>query len=302
VRGIRSARVGRRIFTTAGLLPRIESVEDMTMMKIDTHVGIVGDLHSNVGVGVKAIRNLVASGVKQVHFLGDFGFVWAGGQRQNLALKPISAALKLGGAVGFVTGGNHEGYDEWDAIEPDADGIRWIRKNIGLLPRGWRAESPAGNIVASLGGANSIDMPYRVRSRSGWWPQEQITEDDLAALGRDRVDILLGHDAPLSPTLASRLFKNQHLWEPEGLRYAELGHAMFHRGFTQVRPRMSLAGHYHLFQDVVERYRGEDDKAFETRVIVMNADGHFPTTAVLDTDTLVIEFQEFVAGQVIRRA
>jgi hypothetical protein len=98
-----------------------------------------------------------------------------------------------------------------------------------------------------------------------------------------------------------RLVKNQHLWEPEGLRYAELGHAMFHRGFTQVRPRLSLAGHYHLWQNVVERFLGEDDKTFETRVVVMNADGHFPTTAVVDTDTLEIEFQEFGTGQVIRR-
>lgn len=256
---------------------------------IDSRVGVIGDLHGNIHRGRKAIDVLASTGVGQFHFLGDFGFVWNGGQRQNLALKPITMALKRAGAIGFVTGGNHDGYDEWEKVESDGNGIRWVRKNIGLLPRGWRAVSPAGNVVASFGGANSIDMPWRRRTNSGWWSQEQITEEDLEALGRDRVDILLGHDAPMSPTLMRRLAPNQSSWDPAGLAYAEVGHAMFHRGFIQVRPRMSLAGHYHLHHDVVERFTGEDGKAFETRVIVMNADGQFPTIAVLNTDELTLE-------------
>jgi hypothetical protein len=136
------------------------------MKKIPKRIGVVGDLHGNTGVGKKAIELLGTAAVEEVHFLGDFGFVWDGTHRQDLALKPIRQALDRIGCRGLVTGGNHENYDLWYAIEPDDDGIRWVRNNIGLLPRGWRAESPAGNIVASLGGANSIDMPYRRSPRT----------------------------------------------------------------------------------------------------------------------------------------
>src|SRR5690606_33819759 len=150
------------------------------------------------------------------------------GSRQDLALKLISTLLSKHGMTALVTGGNHEGYDEWEKIEPDARGIRWVRKNIGLLPRGYRAVSPAGTVVASLGGANSIDKPWRVAKRGGWWAQEQITEADLKALGRDPVDVLLAHDAPRASTLVDRLARNKWMWDEDGLAYAEAGQRMFH--------------------------------------------------------------------------
>jgi len=262
------------------------------MDTIDRRIGIISDIHATVPVATRAIRQLAATGVKQMHCLGDFAIPWNGHPQEELQLKAIRLELEEHDATLFITGGNHDGYDEWEKIPVSEDGIRWARHNIGLLPRGWRAVSEGGNIIASLGGANSIDR-YSRKPHRAWWPQESITEADLAALGDDRVDVLLGHDVPQSVALLNFLKPNENMWHPAGLAYAHEGHAMFHRGVQQVTPRMTVGGHYHHHIDSTERFADLHGRTFETRVIVLAADGHPTTIAVLDTDTLEINYPEF---------
>ena len=259
---------------------------------IDKRIGLISDVHATVPIITRAIRQLAARGVKQMHSLGDFAIPWNGHPEEELQLKAVRLELEKHDATLLITGGNHEGYDEWEKVPVSEDGIRWIRHNIGLLPRGWRALSPAGNIIASLGGANSIDR-YSRRPHRAWWPQESITPADLAALGHERVDILLGHDVPQSTALLNFLKPNERLWSAAGLAYAHEGHAMFHRGVQQVTPRMTIGGHYHLHLDSTERFTDVEGRTFETRVIVMDADGRHTTVAVLDTDALDIIYPEF---------
>lgn len=263
------------------------------MHHIPIRVGLVGDVHATIATTWRAIRRLANEGVTDIHFLGDFGFLWDGSTAQKVLLDLVSSKLTEHGATAYVTGGNHEGYDEWAKIEPDKFGIRAARDNILLLPRGWRAVSPTGNIVASFGGANSVDMPARVRRGSGYWPAEQITEDDLVALGTDRVDILLGHDAPKAVSLAILLEPGQDRWEPEGVAYADQGQAMYQRAVEQVRPRLTVSGHYHLYLNVSETFISPQFGAFETRVVILNADGNEPTIAILNTDTLELSYPAF---------
>lgn len=256
-------------------------------------IGLVGDCHGNLSFAVKAVRELAARGVTVVHFLGDFGFVYSGLPAERAALDTLDQALFDAGASAFVTGGNHENYDLWDGIDPDSAGIRWATEQIGMLRRGWRAKSPTGRTIASLGGANSIDVFYRMQNRLGWWTGEQITEADLAALGTEPVDVLLGHDAPLSERLANRLARTEHLWDPEGLRYAKHGQSVFHQGFVQVRPQLVFSGHYHQFIDTTEEFVGADGAPFTARSVVLNFEGKYPSLAVLELSTLNIEFVQF---------
>jgi hypothetical protein len=262
------------------------------MNTINGRVGIISDVHGTVPVALRAIRQLVAADVTELHSLGDFGIPWNGSAHELQQLDEVQAELDKHGVTLFITGGNHDGYDEWDKIPAGTDGIRWVRHNIGLLPRGWRATSPTGNIIASLGGANSIDRASR-KPHSSWWSQESITEADLAALGHDRVDVLLGHDVPKSSALDAELIPNESMWHPVGLAYAQHGQAMFHRGVRQVRPRLTIGGHYHLHLDSTERFVDLSGSVFETRVVVLAADGHHTTIAVLNTDTLELNYPEF---------
>jgi hypothetical protein len=243
---------------------------------------------------LKAIDALTSRGITEIHALGDFGFVWDGSQRDALKLKRLQMALKRASATLFVTGGNHEGYATLLAIEPDENGLRWIRKNIALLPRGWRSTTEAGVTIASLGGANSIDVYSRrpaVNGRPGsWWAEEQITEADLMALGPEPTDILLGHDSPMSVGLDRLLKPNARYWDPRGLAYANIGQKMFHRGFEQVTPTLVVSGHYHLFLDTTETFTLSSGVQFTARCVVMNTEWDYPSMAVLDTSTLDLEF------------
>jgi hypothetical protein len=252
-------------------------------------IGLVGDVHGNINVAVNAITALAARGITEVHFLGDFGFMWADNNAAQLTFKRLRLALKTAGMTALVTGGNHENYDLLLAIVPDTQGIRWMRHNIGLLPRGWRSVTETGVVTASLGGANSIDRFDR-RPGYSWWEQEQITEKDLAALGSERVDVLLGHDSPMSAALHRRLLPSAKFWSPQGLRYSDMGQQMFHRGFIAVSPRLAVGGHYHLHLDTTERFTSDSGKVFETNIVILDADGESFSVAVLDTDTLEIDY------------
>ena len=253
-------------------------------------IGLVGDVHGTLAIAVGAIRALAAEGITEIHFLGDFGFLWDGSHAESQLLDMLSESLSDHGAMALVTGGNHEGYDEWEKLRPNQHGVKWARKNIVLLPRGWRATSPGGNIIASLGGANSVDKFSRLRQDHGHWDAEQITERDLNTLGTDKVDILLGHDAPKTPELTKLTSATSGDWEPAGLAYAEKGQAMYQRAVDQVQPRLTVSGHYHLHLDVVGRFTGPAGDCFDTRVVILNADGNAPTIASLDTDSLALTF------------
>jgi hypothetical protein len=264
-------------------------------LKIERHlspkrIGLIGDVHGDLRNTKRAIRMLAAEGITEMHFLGDFGFVWTGLHGEERDLNTLDRELAAHSAQAFVTGGNHEGYDRWSKVAISATGTRAVRDTIELLPRGWKANSPSGTVIASLGGANSIDMPARVRTGEPFWSAEQITEDDLASLGDDPVDVLLGHDAPRSALLRALLKLNQDHWEAAGIAYADRGQEMFHRGFAQVRPKLAVSGHYHLHMDAVETFEGSDGAPFECRTVILNSDGQPYTVAVLDTDSLRLEY------------
>lgn len=260
------------------------------MEKIGTHrspttIGLVGDVHGSLPHSVAAIAALAAKGITEVHFLGDFGFLWTGAPIEEGRLNTLNGLLRNKGQTAFVTTGNHENYDLIEPIIADSDGIKWVRDSIGILPRGWRAETPSGRVLASLGGANSIDRYQRVPHLS-WWPQEQIEQADVDALGTTPVDILLGHDSPTTDTLVDYLAPSAHLWDPRGLSYSNDGRQVFHDAFLQVRPRIVISGHYHCHLDTFEKFVTKDGVDFESRVVILH-ESRFPRfVAYLDTTSL----------------
>lgn len=249
------------------------------------HIGLIGDVHGQYNHASLAIQMLAEDDVHDLHFLGDFGFVWDGSKAEHSTLDALAHTLGDHDSIAHVTGGNHENFDLLLAIEPDSEGIRWIRHNIALLPRGWRWTAPSGTTIASLGGANSIDR-YARKPRQSWWPQEQITDADLAALGSEPVDVLLGHDSPRTMALAVMLRPSDSSWAPRSLEYAHISQAQFHRGFLAVKPKLAVGGHYHMFVDTSEEFVGADGTEFTSRVVVLNESRAARYIAMLDTDTL----------------
>lgn len=130
---------------------------------------------------------------------GDFGYLFAGGAREELALRELSFRPYT---ILFVDG-NHENFHLLNTYPP----VRWkggmarrIRRNIYHLMRGQVFELE-GNTLFTMGGGYSID---RLRRYEGvdWWREEMPSPEEYALARRNLafhdmdVDYIVTHAAP----------------------------------------------------------------------------------------------------------
>jgi hypothetical protein len=258
-------------------------------LQVAPRIGLLGDLHGDIEHLLLVAKTMREHGVFVMVQLGDFGFVWP--QRNwGMELSKISRRLAAHHQTLYFADGNHEDFSRLYRFPVGEDGLRWLRPNIAHLPRGWRTTLASGRSLAALGGANSIDYASRTVG-SSWWLEESITDSDLAALGDQPVDILIGHDAPLAlPTLDDHLRRTNGWWPAEAQYYSASGRAMFHRGFMQARPKLCLGGHYHVHVDEQVAYSDERG-TFNTRVVILDMNGpNRISQAILDVATLELRF------------
>jgi hypothetical protein len=171
-----------------------------------------------------------------------------------------------------------------------SDGLRTLAPNIHHMTRGYRTRLVTGRTLAALGGANSIDR--HLRSKTTWWREESITDNDLDRLGTGPVDILIGHDAPrFVPTLDSHPERTEHEWPMNAVMYANEGRQTFHTGFMQVRPKLYLGGHYHLPVDETVGY-WTGDIGFATRLVLLDqiSAPASASAAILDVEQFTLQF------------
>jgi hypothetical protein len=238
--------------------------------------------------------------------LGDFGFLSNGSPHERERLLLLTEQLTSRNAFMYVTGGNHEGYPALHRLFPlDEWGYRRLSRRIIWLPRGWRGTTAAGTVVASLGGANSINRGRRHPSVSGhvaaWHPEEQIAEHDLQTLGSDPVDILLGHDAPISNALKRHTARQRRAWTPDGIAYAAAGQAMFHRGVYQVRPKLVLSGHYHHYLDTTVRLESPGGKPVAVRSVILDRNRTAHSVGIVHVDQLGVDARPALSPGLRRR-
>jgi hypothetical protein len=130
---------------------------------------------------------------------GDFGYLFSGGTREELALREMSFRPYT---ILFVDG-NHENFNLLANYPP----IRWkggmarrIRRNIFHLMRGQVFELE-GHTIFTLGGGYSIDHARRYEGVD-WWPAEMPAEADYALARKNlercdrNVDYIVTHAAP----------------------------------------------------------------------------------------------------------
>ncbi len=95
----------------------------------------------------------------------------------------------------------------------------------------------------ALDGAHSVDRLNRRKGKS-WWPQEHLSDDDLAAaIGPGHVDVILTHDAPDNvdiPGLTPGAFPASEIATGDWHR-ARVG-----RVVDATTPEVLFHGHYHV--------------------------------------------------------
>lgn len=259
-------------------------------LSTSARIGILGDTHGDLEHLLIVSHTMWKRGVSVLLVLGDFGFLWP---RQNWDndLDKLSRRLAKKGQTLFWLDGNHEDYRTlYDKFPISDDGLRRLRSNIIHLPRGYRTRLASGKSLAVLGGANSVDFGHRVVGHS-WWPEESITEADLAALGTEHTDVLVGHDAPIDvPSLDAYLTATDRWWPSDGVVYSTAGRNVFHRGFLQVRPQVYLGGHYHFHVDETVDYT-TDQEEFVCRVVILDCNDKPSAISqgILDVQTLELQ-------------
>ncbi|KQO97496.1 metallophosphoesterase family protein [Leifsonia sp. Leaf264] len=269
------------------------------MFEAADRIGLLGDAHGNLGDIMSAAASLRDHGITALIQLGDFGVVWPG-QNWGHNLDRLNLKLQRRGQVLHFVHGNHDWIPKLRQFPADEDGVRWLRPTIAHLDTGVRGTFPSGRSFVAIGGANSIDHEIRTEGES-WWPEESITGADLQTVGSGYADVLFSHDAPLDVTsLDQALTLTDKFWTDESLEYAVRGRRMLTRAIHAVGPELSVGGHYHVQVDEVIGYLGYVNT--RTRVIILDQLSAKDTasTAILDTETLQLDFLTTVGVAVPR--
>lgn len=212
-------------------------------------VAFAGDWHGNTAWALHSLRELAAAGIDRIYHVGDFG-LWPGASGAAFLRKVNHLAVELGITLD-VTLGNHDDYDRFAQLRPDADG--WLRTKhtpaIRFAPRGHTWDDH-GTRFASLGGAGSIDRNLRTEGRD-WWPGEAIARSDVdtlaanvAAQDWDRVDVLITHEAPAG--VERRGFPVLPRWvTPDVEQYCWEQRVTLRHAVDLVMPNVLVHGHWH---------------------------------------------------------
>jgi hypothetical protein len=250
-----------------------------------SRIGVMGDLHGDLEHALEASRTFAGRDIHVLLQLGDFSMLWPGRQSR---LDKLSAALTGQKQTLYFVDGDQEWHSKLLEFPVSADGVRWITDNIGHLPRGFRTVIGGRFTLAALGGANSPDRGRRTEGKN-WWRSEQITESDLASLGYDHADVLVGHEAPLPDEGEILRREFERGLSPYEAAYASDSRFKFRRAVLQTHPQLTLGAHYNQFLDELITVPWEPP--FLVRVVVLDRSGRKRINlAILDTATHDIEF------------
>lgn len=240
----------------------------------DQRVAVCGDWHGNVGWARTIARVLpyLAPDVTTMLHLGDWSMAPAEVD-ETFAETDIDRIL--------VTVGNHEPFDQ---ITPLLDlhpghAVR-ISKLTWFLPRPARL-TIGGRRVLSLGGAASVDRQSRIEGLT-WWPDEAITDDQVAAaIAGGPADLMLTHEGPAgTPVRPVReiLRTNPHRFPEAALEASAASRARIAEVWDAVRPDLLAHGHMHVPAG------GKTDDG--RRVASLGRDGQEGNLGILDMATL----------------
>lgn len=231
-------------------------------------LAIVGDVHANATHMCQVVAYAKQQGADAILQVGDFAF----DQRENFDGSPnfldqVNEACEDWGIPLAWIDGNHDHATRLQALVAEHGHTPIpIRPNIYYLPRGFRWEWCGVSFLA-LGGAHSVDRPWRT-PHVEWWPGETISAGDaLRACEGGRADVMITHDVPDGVRIPS-IEGNPYGFPERELEAAERNRRVLRSVVDVVQPRRLFAGHYHcrLTTELV----GVD---YKTRVDVFDMDG-----------------------------
>jgi len=215
-------------------------------------VMLAGDWHGAAAWGVAAIEHAQRNHCDVIIQLGDFGFWCKDHPASARYLDALEKALDKANITLYWVDGNHEDHARLWPMQHEHK--PWVTLNaynhIVYLPRGYRWQWWDKTWMA-LGGGVSVDKEWRTEGID-WWPQEEITEEDVAHASREgNVDIVVAHDAPkgvnipgIGPINKQRPGENP--WPIHILYQAEKHREKMRQVWNATHPDWWFHGHYHV--------------------------------------------------------
>lgn len=218
-----------------------QALDDLLSNDSLTTLVLSGDWHGNASAAAIAFRAAAEEGASAVVQVGDLG-VWPrlDGQAFLDTLEHLAAHYEI--PLLFVDG-NHEDFTQLAAAPRHETGLGIMRPGVYHLGRGmvW---TWGGYRFGALGGAPSIDREQRKIGES-WWPEEVITDSDVATLARNAggepLDVLLTHDTVSDAPLPSRRFRLPAAVQMD----CDHSRSLVYRATSEVTPSLLVHGHYH---------------------------------------------------------
>ena len=253
---------------------------------------LAGDWHGNTAWAMHVVARTASLGIDTIVHVGDLGVLWPGDVGNTFTFK-LQRELDRHGVRLFFVDGNHDAHTALRALPRDDAGFGVIRTKakggrrldlIRWVPRGHRWTWPGtdGRLVrfGGLGGAFSVDHQHRRTGRDIWPLVEEVEPQDVELLGGDPLDVLVSHDCPDGPLLASTM-QLDYDDEVRSLRSRNL----LRRAVNTTRPALSFCGHWHQRRT----FQIDHPDGPPTTVHVMNKDGEAGNWAVLDLATLTAQ-------------
>ncbi|BAD58804.1 metallophosphoesterase family protein [Nocardia farcinica] len=245
-------------------------------------VVVAGDWHANPTYARKAIKHAARTCASHILHVGDFAY----DMRENHDGSPnfldqVQEELdRHGMRLGWVDG-NHDNHEVLQALVAEHGHVPIpIRSNIFYLPRGYRWTWNGVRFLA-MGGAHSVDRPWR-RPHIEWWPGETISSADaLRACEGGTADIMICHDVPAGVRIPC-IEGNPFRFPQAQIDAAELNRRVLRGVVDVVQPRRLFAGHYHC-RLTAELLAGN----YRTRVDILDAD-----QAAVDANTTLLDLGE----------
>ena len=248
------------------------------------HIVVAGDWHANEGWALSVIGRvpglLAGEPRRLILHLGDFG-IWPDAAGRAY-LAHVSAALAAVDAGLWFVDGNHEDFPLLGRLAREGaatpDGREVIGSQLFHLPRGYRWGWHDRRWLA-CGGGVSLDRAQRTEGVD-WWPQEEITDaQEAAVIAGGPADVLASHDCPSG--VAYAFGRPPSWWDPADLARNDAHRRRLQRITDAVQPTHLMHGHLHRAYQ-----RGCDFGYGPVRVTGLDADDRLRNTAVLNVATM----------------
>ena len=246
---------------------------------------IAGDWHRDAHWAVETVKAAREQGIQHLIHLGDLGAFWP----SDYPEAP-SRTNTLGNAYGFTRSlsdavrdaslrfmfidGNKDNHGFLASLPQRRSGEAEMM-GLVYLPRGTRFRL-GGRRFGALGGTISLDRGPR-QNGVDWWPEEEVTPEDVRRLGAKPLDVLLTHEMPsnVEPSSWSRL-------HPDARTAADRSRRLIREAVEATRPAYVFSGHWHERETATV-------PGTTAALHVLDRERRVGNSVVLDTKTLAVE-------------